>query len=80
MGAAGRKRDARMKLVNILLYGGSFLGFLAALAGYVQLRSPVLLSGSILAFLIAAGNLIPLGNNDMAMLLREIRNRNGYTK
>lgn len=38
--------------------------------------SDTLRMGSILAFVIAIGNLIPFGRNDMAMILREILYRN----
>lgn len=54
----------------------SLLLWTALLLLYLHTRHHTLLAGSILSFLALAANAIPAGNNDMAMILREILHRN----
>lgn len=54
----------------------SLLLWAALLLLHLHSRHPSILAGSILSFLALAVNAIPAGNNDMAMILREISHRN----
>lgn len=65
----------------VYLFGPVFsLALWAAfLWAYLSSRSMTLLLGSIVAFAVLAVNALPLGRNDMAMVIREILHRNEYS-
>lgn len=54
----------------------SLLLWVAFLWAYLSSRGLMLLLGSIVAFVVLAVNALPVGQNDMAMVIREILHRN----